>query len=181
MKQKHADRPNWGRILIKRYFQEYISNDEYEGYISYLLLDKAKETLTVKYDTDEICIVDDGFSWMMFFPKNKLYSLTVMINQDYKVLQWYFDIIKSMELTNEGIPLINDMYLDYVVLPNGKLIVKDEEELKNALIDEIISDEEFKIALHEGMKLKKSITEHRNELINNIDKYIEGLKKYREG
>lgn len=181
MKQKYADCPNWGRILEKRYFQEYISDDNYEGYISYLFLDKVKDPLTVMYDMDEVRIVDDGYSWLMFFPLNKSYSLTVMINQEYEVLQWYFDIIKSIELTTKGIPYINDMYLDYIVLPNGILIIKDEDELESAHDERLITDEDYNHALLEGERLRNSIVEKTNELLNHTYEYVVRLKKYREG
>lgn len=181
MKQKHANRPDWGRILHKRYFQEHLIEDDFEGYITYLLLDAVKEPLIVKYGIDEICIADDGYSWIMLFPTNKLYSLTVMINQEYEVLQYYFDIVKSIEISTEGIPFIEDMYLDYIVLPNGSLIVKDEEELDEAYQTNLISDEEYKGALLEGDRLRNSISNHTNELINGMNRFVDRLRRIREG
>lgn len=181
MKQKHADRPNWGRIIKKRYYQEYINDDHFKGYITYLLLDKVREPLNVKYDLDEICIADNGYSWIMIFPTSKFYSLTLMINREYEVLQWYFDIVKSIEITIEGIPFINDMYLDYILLPSGRLIIKDEDELNNAFNEGLITNEEYNNAVIEGEGLKESIVNKTNELLNDIDWYIEELRKYREG
>jgi uncharacterized protein len=140
MKQKHANRPNWERIIEKRYFQEYICEDNYEGYISYLFLDSVKEPLIAEYGTKKICILDNGFTWMMLFPSNQLYSVTVMINEQDKVVQWYFDIIHSLEITPAGVPYINDLYLDLIVLPNGEMIVKDEDELNLAFKEGLISD-----------------------------------------
>lgn len=180
MKQKQADRPNWGRILEKRYFQDYIQDDIYEGYVTYLFLDKVREPLFVKYDVEDICIADDGYTWMMFFPKDKQYSLTIMINRNNEVIQWYFDIIKSMELTDKGIPIINDMFLDLVYLPNGKLYIKDEEELKQAVKEGIICHEEYSIAIQVGNNLQSSIKNKTNKLVNNSDKYIRLLKRIRE-
>jgi len=181
MKQKHADRSNWERVIEKRYFQEYINEKNYQGYLTYLCLDKVKEPLNAKYGTKKICIVDNGFSWMMFFPTNELYSVTVMINEEYKVLQWYFDIIHSLELTPDGIPYINDMYLDIVVLPNGELIVKDEDELNIAYNEGLISDEDYERTVQVGKDLKNEIINQTNEIVKNIDKYIERLKGYRDG
>jgi predicted RNA-binding protein associated with RNAse of E/G family len=180
MKQKHADRPNWGRILEKRYFQEYIQDEQYEGYVTYLLLDNVREPLLVKYEVEDICIADNGYSWIMFFPKDKLYSLTVMINKKYEVVQWYFDIIKSMELTDKGIPIINDMFLDFIYLPNGKIYIKDEEELKHALEQGLINQEEYSIATQVGMELQSSLADKTNQLINDSNKYIKLLKLIRE-
>jgi predicted RNA-binding protein associated with RNAse of E/G family len=180
MKQKQANRPNWGRIIEKRYYQEYVKDGFFEGYLTFLLLDKVAEPLTVKYGRHEICIVDHGYSWLMFFPKNQLYSLTVMINHKYEILQWYFDMIQSMELSPEGIPLINDMYLDLVYLPNGKLVVKDINELHTALMDGSITREGYDLISQEGIKLQESIKNQNNILINQSQQYIEKLKTIRE-
>ncbi|MCJ8013573.1 DUF402 domain-containing protein [Paenibacillus sp. KQZ6P-2] len=180
MKQKQADRPNWGRIIEKRYFQEYISDEYFDGYITYLLLDKVKEPLTVTYELERFCIADNGYSWIMLFPTGKPYSLTIMINQKYEVLQWYFDMIQSIGLTNEGVPYMNDMYLDYILIPNGQLITKDVDELESALSEGLITKDDYDKTKLEGEFLRRSIIEGSNEVLKNTEKYVIRLKKYRE-
>ncbi|MFD0871599.1 Protein of uncharacterised function (DUF402) [Chlamydia abortus] len=172
MKLKFADRPNWTRIIKKRYVQKYVRDHCFEGYISWLFLDEVKEPLTMKYGSQEICIADDGYFWLMFFPNNKHHSLTVMINEQNKVMQWYFDIVKSIKLTDEGIPVIEDLYLDLVVLPNEQYYILDEDELDAALEEGAMNRNDYKLAVDELEKLRMSVERGENVLLNNTDRYM---------
>lgn len=176
MKQKHANRPNWQRIIEKRYAQEYIQNDHFEGDVSYLLLDRVQEPLMVSYAGEEVCIADHGFTWLMFFPKNHFYSLTVILDEKDEVVQWYYDVIKSIEYSKEGIPIINDLYLDLVYLPDGKIYMLDEDELDEALEEGVISQADYDLAKQEAFRLYDCLSNKSLDLINEIDFYIERLK-----
>lgn len=177
MKQKQADRPNWQRIIEKRYFQEYIQDECFEGDVSFLFLDKVRQPLMVNYDGEETCIVNDGYCWLMFFPKDDLFSLTVVLNEENKIVQGYFDIIKEMEYSATGIPIIHDLYLDIVCLPDGRLFILDEDELIEALEQGAISLEDFNIAKREMEKVLDTLTSQSNVLIHEIDRYIKRLIK----
>lgn len=172
MKKKYANRPDWSRIIEKRYDQKYIKDETFDGYLSCLYLDKVRQPLVVTYDKEQVCIVDDGYKWLMLFPMKKHFSLTVMINNSTKIVQWYFDIVKSNELTEEEIPFSNDLYLDCVLLPNGKHFMLDEDELDNAIMAGIISDAEHKLAKIEAKELQESIISESNELINRTENYM---------
>jgi predicted RNA-binding protein associated with RNAse of E/G family len=178
MKQKIADRPNWARIIQKRYFQEYIQDDLFEGYISFLFLDQVRAPVNVRYGIRDVCIVDHKYSWLMFFPDNKQYSLTVMIDSNNEIMQWYFDIVKTIQLTDEGVPVIVDLYLDLVVLPNGEHYILDEDELITALEEGEINKNDYKLAIETLENLRLSIEQGENRLINNTERYIELLKRY---
>lgn len=178
MKTKIADRPNWSRIIRKRYFQQYVRDDSFEGHLSFLFLDEVKDPLRVKYGSREVCIVDHNYVWMMFFPVNKPYSLTVMVDRDHNVVQWYFDIIKSIQLTNEGVPVIEDLFLDLVVLPNGELYLLDEDELAAALENKEIDETDFMLASEAMKDLRTRIDQGRNELINKTETYLKLLRNY---
>lgn len=180
MKVKYANRPDWGRILERRYSQEYVREGDFEGYVTYLFLDKVKSPLIAQYGKDSVCFVDDGYIWMMFFPIGGSYSVTVMINAKYEVVQWYFDMIASLELTEEGVPFVKDMYLDYIYLPSGRLVVKDEDELREALRSGAIGQEAYDDIVRKGAELKRTIASGTNSLITHIQWYIERLKELNE-
>lgn len=179
-KQKQADRPGWGRIAAKRYVQENRNTEQFQGYITYLLLDKVVEPLVVNYGADDICIADDGFVWIMLIPEHQNYSVTVMLNADDEVVQWYFDIIHSSTLSSDGIPVINDLYLDYIHLPDGTTIVKDVKELSEALRDGVITEELHELAMREGNKLLEEIKSGRQYLIHHTELYLDGLWEIRK-
>ncbi|MCR8644384.1 DUF402 domain-containing protein [Paenibacillus sp. N1-5-1-14] len=173
LKQKAANRPNWSRIIEKRYVQKYIQDDQFKGYITLLYLDLVHAPLSAKYENHEICIVDNGYSWLMFFPDEEKYSLTVMRGSEGQVLQYYFDIVKSTYLTSEGIPAIDDLFLDLIILPSGEYYIKDEDELEKALQDGVITQEDYILARTELERLLTQITRQKQSLINEIKRYIE--------
>ncbi|SFM18499.1 hypothetical protein SAMN03159341_11988 [Paenibacillus sp. 1_12] len=173
MKRKCADRPDWLRILEKEYKQLYVNDDSYRGYITYLHLRKVREPLLVTYDTKDICIVDDGFKWLMYFPQESGYSVTTTFDSHGNIVQWYFDIIKNQGLTNEGIPYIDDLYLDLVLLPDGTLYVLDEDELGEALDAKEISKHDFDNANVILSDLIESIKSHTNYEIKDCKRRFE--------
>ncbi|MBD3922135.1 DUF402 domain-containing protein [Paenibacillus sp. PR3] len=180
-KQKQADRPDWRRIAAKRYVQTHRRTESFQGYVTYLLLDKVVEPLVVNYGADDICIADDGFVWIMLIPEHQNYCVTVMVNAGDAVVQWYFDIIHSTALSPDGIPLINDLYLDYIHLPDGTTIVKDMKELAKALQDGIITEDLHDLALREGNKLLEEINSGSHYLIHHTEMYLDGLQEIRNG
>ncbi|WP_051620302.1 DUF402 domain-containing protein [Paenibacillus sp. UNC451MF] len=179
MKQKIANRPNWTRILKKRYDQQYINDEVFEGYMSCLYLDQVREPLSVQYADDNVCIVDHGYSWIMLFPRDSHHSVTIMLDSKDQVLQWYFDMTWLTELNDEGVPVIHDLYLDLVQLPNGNHYVLDEEELLEALHEGVINEETYEIAVQEIEVLKQSLEKGDNKYILNTEKYIKLLRKHR--
>ncbi|GAA0362956.1 DUF402 domain-containing protein [Bacillus horti] len=180
LKRKQADRPNWNWIVEKRYVQEYVQNEHFDGDIGYIIMDKVKEPLNVGYDGIELCLADSGYTWIMFFPKGEFYSLALMLNDRYEMIQGYFDIIKSLEYSPEGIPIITDLYLDVVYLPNGQVYLLDEDELEVALNTEVITEEEYSLAKREASKLFQSLSTQSLPLMNEIELYIKRLKKLRK-
>lgn len=178
MKRKWANRPDWPRVIEKRYVQEYVRDDSFEGYVALLFLDRVKAPLIVRCGDVELCIADQGYVWMMFFPVGERYSLTAMINPERRIVQWYFDIVKANELSEEGIPGFEDLYLDLAVLPDGTLEVLDEDELDAALRDGHIDEAEHRMATDELLRLKTSVETGQMELLNRTERYLALIGKY---
>jgi len=178
MKRKFANRLDWLRILEKEYKQTYLNNNSYRGHVTYLNLRKVKEPIFVTYNSEDLCIVDDGYVWMMHFPEGVDYSVTTTFDRNGEVVQWYFDIIKSQGLTDEGIPFIDDLYLDLVFLPDGAMYALDEDELEEALKANEITKQEYDTAKVTLIELIESIKNNTNieikeskrlfELMNNM-------------
>ncbi|MEF3301678.1 DUF402 domain-containing protein [Paenibacillus sp. GYB003] len=179
MKRKIADRPNWTRIVRKRYYQEDVRDDVFEGKLALLRLDEVREPLYVTYGEHRVCIVDHGHAWLMFFPEHGRYSLTVMLDRNNNVLQSYFDIVRSIQTTEDGIPVIEDLYLDLVVLPSGQYFILDEDELAAALAEGAIDEQLFHRATNELEMLRVSIAGGEHELIANMRRYLRFVEKYK--
>ena len=80
-------------------------------------------------------------------------------------------MIKRSGIIN-GIPYIDDLYLDLVIRANGNQRVLDEDELLEALNRKEISEDEYNLA----NKTKESLLE---SIINKNNKYMDlDLEEY---
>lgn len=176
MKRKYADRPNMTRIVQKTFNCMLIDEDSFQGYIGFLSLDKVREPLWVTYGATELCIADDGYEWLQYFPFNGGNVLTATYDHRGNLVQCYFDIVKKVGISTENIPYCDDLYLDIVALPNGEIYILDEDELMEALEKNEITKEEYDFAKSEADSLIQNIKHGTNYLINSTDKYYNFIK-----
>ncbi len=103
-----------------------------------------------------LCIKDNNYKWLVFYDYNSRIKLTAIYNQNNEIVEWYFDIARTIGKEN-NIPYEDDLYLDVVLRPNGEIILLDEDELKDAYERKEMTKEEY----DETYKIA-------NELINRI-------------
>ena len=75
-------------------------------------------------------------------------------------------------VNNSNGDYMNDLYLDIVVTPDGKIILLDEEELKEALEKFEITEQEYKKAYKEANNLILVLQENIEKLKQFTDKYL---------
>lgn len=165
IKRKYGDRAGWSRIINRRFIQARLHEEHFSGYVTLLKIDQVTEPLFVDYGNRRLCIVDEGFIWLQHFPQDKQFSVTTMFDSDGKIVQWYIDICQCNGM-DSGRPWMDDLFLDIVVLPEGKIILKDEHELKAALLSGAINHELFKKAHSEAKTIIKLIQEKEFPLLN---------------
>lgn len=175
MKRTYADRPNWTRVLNKRFKMEYIESKEYTGFVSIICIDNIKEPLLIEVAGDKLCLADNGYFWTQHFPKGANHALTTMFDNKHEVIQWYFDICKGNKLSDQGMPYYDDLFLDVVVLPSGEILLLDEDELTDALKNSEISKEEYDLAYYEAEKLINDIKNDKCSLLKQTRGYLENM------
>lgn len=177
MKKKFADYPNWDRVNRKRYINKYFNNEEFKGNISLLTAVDVKKRLTmVKHGKDSV-ILDNNYKWLEVYPdNNKNIALSVAMDEKDQILEWYFDIAKDSLLTEEGVPYIEDLYLDVILYPSGEIQILDKDELQEALDNNIITKEDYALAYNVANKLIKQIDGRVNEITSFTNKYLQLLK-----
>ena len=173
MKITYANRPNWSRVLSKRFYLEYITDDNFSGFVSVILIDKVKEPLYVSTSKEPCCIVDNGYIWLQHFPDNANYALTTMFNPDKEIIQWYFDICDGNKVDPSGMPYFIDLYLDIVVQPSGEITLLDEDDLQEALNKQEISQEKYEFASNEAHKLMAKLKVKHPALVECTRKHFE--------
>ncbi|MFJ7755283.1 DUF402 domain-containing protein [Peribacillus muralis] len=86
--------------------------------------------------------------WLQQFPLEKKHSVTTMFDDKGGIVQWYIDICQENGV-EQGIPYMDDLYLDIIVLPSGEVIQKDADELDEALLSGMIDKSLYDSAWNE--------------------------------
>jgi uncharacterized protein len=177
LKRKFGDRSEWKRVIQRKYSQSYLDTKEFTGYITLLNTIKVTEPLSVSYFAEKkVCIVDDGYMWLQQFPLGKNHSVTTMFDANGDIVQWYIDICLCNGIEN-GIPWMDDLFLDIVLLPTGEIIEKDADEIEDALTKGIIDKSLYDLAWSEMENIKSLISTNNFELIRLSNNHKETLSK----
>ena len=171
MIKKYADFPTWKKVFEKRYANMYIDNKEFKGNISLLTAVKAKEKIVVNREGKDVTILDDNYNWLEIYPDEGNIAVSVLINDKEEIVDWYFDIAKNIALTDKGVPYIDDLYLDVMMYPSGKIDILDEDELEEALSIGDITKEDFDFAYEVAKEIVKKIDGKTKELTEFTYKY----------
>ncbi|CAM3010186.1 DUF402 domain-containing protein [Hathewaya histolytica] len=166
MKVKYADHIKWNRILEKDFNFKYIDRDEFRGYAAISYFKKVTAPRYAEMNGVDYLILDEGHTWIQYFPEGLNYAVTVMFDCNKKIVQWYFDICTSNKIDERGIPYFNDLYLDVVLLPKGDTMLLDEDELEEALKIGDITEEEYHMAKEVAEDILKELKEDKNSIVH---------------
>jgi uncharacterized protein len=175
MKRTFADRPNWERVVEKRFKLTYVDDGELDGHLSIIYIDKVKEPLVIDVAEKSLCLVNDGFIWTQYFPRGSNYALTTMFDENRNIIEMYFDVCNGNNISPNGIPFYDDLYLDVVLIPSGEVILLDEDELKVALMQNEITKEQYNLAYLEANKLIEYVKINKLTLLKNSKRYLEHI------
>ena len=129
------------------------NTDQYSAVVRFL---DGNKKLVVHDNEAALCIADNGYIWLVLLPINEYWCMTAMYNDKMKIVEWYFDITKRNFLDENEMPCIDDLYLYLVLLPDGQIIMLDEDELLDALSRQVISQAEVDFAYAVYQKLANS-------------------------
>ncbi|MEN2767151.1 DUF402 domain-containing protein [Ornithinibacillus xuwenensis] len=125
----------------------------------------VSDTLTINYGNISVCILNHHYSWLQQLPDKKHFAITTIFDDKGKVVQWYIDICYQNGVEN-GVPFLDDLYLDVVVLPTGEIILLDEDELEDALLSGDIDRNLYDVAWNEAKAIMMAIEEENFELLH---------------
>ena len=159
---------------INEYYIKRVEEKYFNGYICLVKMKNVKKPWIVKDDELEDCILDENYEWLEIYPDNEKYAITAMFDDNNNLIEWYFDMIKTNGVEN-GVPYIYDLYLDLVIKSNGKEVVLDEDELKEALNNRDISKNDFNMAYKTMKKIQDKYRNNLRELIELTNKLYKEL------
>jgi predicted RNA-binding protein associated with RNAse of E/G family len=137
-----------------------VAEDGFTGYVALLQIDAMSEPFVGP--RSGLRLADAGFAWMTHFPHGAHHTVTTMYDAAGQVIQWYIDICRAHGVDEADVPWFDDLYLDIVVYPDGRVVVLDEDELDAALVAGAITQEDHDLAWHEARQLLDRI--ERNTL-----------------
>jgi len=112
------------------------------GYASIVKIEAVHRPLII----GKTRLLDDGYTVISFLPDNANWCLQAFYNEKGDTIEWYFDITLENKVDETGKPYYVDLYLDFVLLPNGKTFILDDDELKEALVQGEITQADYDLA-----------------------------------
>lgn len=172
MIRKFVDRSNWIRASKFKDKTIKIENEEFNGYIYGIFVEKANKKFEVSYKDEEFLILDDGYTWIQLVPLNEHYTVTIMFDENKDVVQWYIDITNMNGIDSDGRIFYDDLYLDVVITKQRKVLLLDENKINHALDNFIITSEQYKNAYKSARDIMDKIQEDGIEKIEVKSKRI---------
>ena len=175
LKKRYAIANNNKDILESDFKNIRVVNEEFKGNISLLTIKKVKKEWRI--DVEERCILANDYNWLEIYPDGKNFCITTMFDENDNIAEWYFDIAREIG-EDDGIPYEDDLYLDVVIVPDGRIHLLDEDELKSAYDRKEVSKDEYKIAYKVANEIieKGKNKKYLDELTKFTTKYLKILR-----
>lgn len=115
---------------------------------------------------EEVTYIDEGYYVIELTPIKENYNIRYYINKNREIIDYYIDISLFNGVLDK-VPFYVDLYLDILHYSiDDSVAFTDEDELQEALNNELISKKDYKLAYEVGNKLLKEIRNHENEYLN---------------
>jgi uncharacterized protein len=157
-----------------------IEDKKYNCYISLKHIKEIDFPYISSHTGISRCLLDKDYYILEYLPINQNYAVRVFMNEKKQVLQYYIDIIKEIDIEN-NIPFYYDLYLDITIdiLEENILKIWDEDELLEALKNNVITENDYSLAYKTLNCLLEEIKNNDNIYINrDHKKIIEKLLTY---
>ena len=159
MKTKYLDKRQWRRLLAKDYKEVRLHGKPFDGIVGLLTMKKVKAPLKVTILNETVTVADVGYEWLQILPNKKHYSITVMYNDHGEILQYYIDVNEE-NILQLGHARTDDLFLDILVLPDGRYELVDEDDLKRAYKENKITKRQYDFAYSTAHNVMHRVRDH---------------------
>lgn len=175
MKRKFISGTHWDFLDSYSFKYSHI-DDIFSGYISLIKINRIKQRITVDYEQSQTVLLDNGYKCLIFLPDNEKWCASAVYNTTDQIIEWYFDMTKENSIDEEGTPYYDDLYLDIAISPDFRIVILDEDELREALELKEISKSDYDMAHYTCNKIIKEIITNKDFLVSFFDKYLVQLE-----
>lgn len=160
LEKKKMSKDNWKRVLSKEYKYNVLNDMA----ISVIFLKELTGPCFKEYYGRKVKIADNGYYWLQLAFRDQNWWLTAMYDKDLNLIQYYFDITDGNIINGNSEAEFYDLYLDVVIMHDGDKYLLDEDELKIALKNGEITNNQYKIAYTTAKKIINMTNEQIKEL-----------------
>ncbi len=182
MKRKKINDVYMNEVKEKRIFKTF--DKRLNSYITIKYIDEMSDTCSCFINGKKITILDKNYAILEYTPLDLNYNVRVFIDDNGKILEYYFDIIDKIIIIDDDI-YYDDLYLDVIYHTKnsngccGYINLSDEKELINAYKNKDINKKQFDMAYNVALKLMEELRNRNNKFVKrgNKDylKYMKGL------
>ena len=122
-------------------------------------------------------IYQDDYHWLQIAMADCHWWLTVMVDGSGEITQYYFDITQENQLLASRDSWFTDIYLDVVMMPDGRLDLLDADELDEALHCGEITAEQHQMAHLWAKELMEELPQQLPKLKVFCEELFEQLKE----
>ena len=119
-------------------------------------------------------LYDNNYKWLEFYDYNSRVRLTSIYDENNKIVEWYFDIARSIGKEN-NVPYEDDMYLDIVLRPDGSIVLLDEDEFEEAYKNKEMTNEEYEEAYKITKRLMDKLRGKEKRVEQFTNKYLKQI------
>lgn len=150
--------------------------DNLNCYFTVKEINEIDENCEIIRDHPSCRKIDKNFKMLEYTPVDKKYNVRAFVDDKDEIFEYYLDVTDGMEL-REGIPFYNDLFLD-IIYYNDKdkmkkytdrednLYILDQDELEEALNQNIITRKQYDDAYKMANRLISEIQNGTNVFIN---------------
>lgn len=180
MKHKRAGRKGWKRALSDTEQVIHVPGGVIVDYVA----GEVIRPLDVGFRGRSLRILDSGFRWVHYAPAGEHHALTAQLDAAGQPVQLYVDICDGHGLDPDGIPFVNDLYLDVLavceVQPDGHWHITDTEiidvdELDEALQTGKITRAQYDMAWREAKSCEARLRIQSFPPVQVLERYTRGL------
>ena len=176
MKRKELGRYDWKNVLERRDFHCCWEKNSQQGEAALIHIVKAAKNGIGQFRGEPVVIYQDDYHWLQIAMADRHWWLTVMVDAEGKITQYYFDITLENCLMGSRDSWFTDLYLDVVLMPDGRLDLLDADELDEALRNGDITEEQHRMACIWAQELMEELPQNLQKLKHFCEKLFEQLK-----
>lgn len=155
---------------VEKYALTFFCDDEKDYYVVTKKIAKVSSPFVLSSGEK---VIDNGYYIVEITPKNENYNVRVYLNEKKQIIEHYIDVSAENGLDPDAkMPYYCDLFTDIIIL-GDKVRVLDLDELKSALNDGVVTQNDFDLAERTKEKLLNEIATKSNKYINlNLDEYL---------